>query len=196
MASSLCPLPGGLLGGRPNELSSYSPPPAKAFHLSLPDNKATEARQRPLLPAPAGLGFSVSFSVSWSPAPAPWCWPQAACPGVLKAQLPLSTEPGQVRQAAQTPGLREKVEMPTTPPSPESRAAPPGAPLPLKQDLSTGPLSQGSPCAAVPYGRTLLTRTRLGSVSIRMFMRPFIRHLTVSPGLGAGLKKCQHGLSW
>nr|XP_035955591.1 protein transport protein SEC31-like [Halichoerus grypus]XP_035955592.1 protein transport protein SEC31-like [Halichoerus grypus] len=100
MASSLCPLHSGLLGGRPNELSSYRPPPhPKPFHLSIPDNKATEARRRPLPPAPAELGFSVSFYVSLSPAPAQGCWPQAACPGVLKAQLPLSAKPRQAQQA-------------------------------------------------------------------------------------------------
>lgn len=82
------------------------------------------------------------------------------------------------------------------PQSPQSRAAPPRAPLPLKQGLSARPLAQGSPCAGVPYAHPLLTKMCMRSVSSCRLMPPFICHLTVSPGLRAGPEKCLHGLLW
>lgn len=196
MASSLCPLHGGLAGQM--SCSPVRPLPHQAFSSSLPDNNVSEARPRPLLPVSAELGFfQVYLSVSLSPAPAQWCRSLAACPGVLKAQMPLSTEPGQAGQAdgRDTRASREDGDahrpqvIPVNGSSPRSTTA-------LEADLSTGPLTQGSPCAGVPCApphfssRHVWDQHPTTCLCIHSFASYY------EPWVGAGLKKCQHGLPW
>lgn len=61
MASSLCPLPGGLLGGRPNELSSYSPPLPRLFIFPSQTTKPQRPGRGPSSPLQLGWVFQSPF---------------------------------------------------------------------------------------------------------------------------------------
>lgn len=83
MASSLCPLPGGLLGGRPNELSSYSPPPRQGFSSFPPRQQSHRGQAEAPPPRSSWAGFFSLLFCELEPSPcptvlAPGCLPR--CP--------------------------------------------------------------------------------------------------------------------